>query len=284
MDLVIYHKNCADGFGAALAAWTHLGDKARYIACSYGDSLPIDQADREGRAFILDFSFPRPELEQLAAFCRGVVILDHHKTAQESLANLPDFTLDALCPALCARFDMTKSGAVLAWEYFRPEDRQAPQLIQYIQDRDLWQWKLPRSREISAGLRSIPQSFETWVKYLDDVQPLIDRGEAVLAFQEGVIASQAARAEPIPWPTPAWTDSVLAVNATALISETCERILRDHPEIGIAACYFDRSSQEREWSLRSRDPSGPDVSILAKTMGGGGHKHAAGFKTIIKQR
>lgn len=280
MDLVIYHKNCADGFGAALAAWTFIGDKARYIACSYGESLPIDQADRDGEVFILDFSFSRPALEELAAFCRGVVILDHHKTAQESLANLPD--VDTRPGTLRARFDMAKSGAVLAWEYFHPESSEIPPLIQYIQDRDLWQWKLPRSREVSAGLRSIPQEFEAWERYLHDVQPLVERGEAVLAFQEGIIASQAARAELIPWPNPAWEGLVAAVNASALISETCERILRDHPEVGIAACYFDRSSHEREWSLRSRDPSGPDVSILAKSMGGGGHKHAAGYKGVIK--
>ena len=283
MDLVIYHKNCADGFGAALAAWTLLGSKARYIACSYGDSLPLDQADREGEVFILDFSFSRAALEDLALFCRGVVILDHHKTAQESLINLPDVIgSDPRSGTLCARFDMTKSGAVLAWEYFRPESDSIPQLLQYIQDRDLWLWRLPRSREVSAGLRSIPQSFETWLRYLDDVQPLIDRGEAVLAFQGGIVTSQAARAKPIHWPNSSWTEPILITNATALISETCERILQDHPEIRIAACYFDHSPTEREWSLRSRDPSGPDVSILAKEWGGGGHKHAAGFKGIIK--
>lgn len=34
--LVLYHANCADGFGAAFAAWLKLGDEAEYVACSYG--------------------------------------------------------------------------------------------------------------------------------------------------------------------------------------------------------------------------------------------------------
>ena len=29
--LVIYHANCADGFGAAFAAWRKLGDEAEYV-------------------------------------------------------------------------------------------------------------------------------------------------------------------------------------------------------------------------------------------------------------
>ncbi|HQI19687.1 MAG TPA: RDD family protein, partial [Leptospiraceae bacterium] len=32
----------------------------------------------------------------------------------------------------------------------------APWLVDYTEDRDLWRWSLPRSREITTGLRSHP--------------------------------------------------------------------------------------------------------------------------------
>jgi oligoribonuclease NrnB/cAMP/cGMP phosphodiesterase (DHH superfamily) len=43
-----------------------------------------------------------------------------------------------------------------------------------------------------------------------------------------------------------------------------------------AAYYWD-SPTGREFGLRSA-PDGLDVSVIARKFGGGGHKHAAGFK------
>lgn len=45
-------------------------------------------------------------------------------------------------------------------------------------------------------------------------------------------------------------------------------------------CYFDTDEKERVFSLRSLD-DGTDVSEIAKSFGGGGHEHAAGFKIPI---
>ncbi|MDP0880714.1 hypothetical protein, partial [Klebsiella variicola] len=35
-------------------------------------------------------------------------------------------------------------------------------LINHIEDRDLWQFKLPGTREVMADLFSYPQDFATW--------------------------------------------------------------------------------------------------------------------------
>src|SRR2546422_4504114 len=40
--------------------------------------------------------------------------------------------------------------------------RSPPWLLQYVQDKDLWAWKLPNSREINAGLNSYPYDFKVW--------------------------------------------------------------------------------------------------------------------------
>src|SRR6185369_15825359 len=46
-------------------------------------------------------------------------------------------------------FDIARSGAVLAWKYFNEE---IPPMAHIIEDRDLWLWKLPHSKEINAAL------------------------------------------------------------------------------------------------------------------------------------
>lgn len=134
---VLYHANCSDGFGAAYAAWKKFGDAATYHAAHYGEEPP----DVAGKVvFILDFSYSRDTLKAMIEAASSLTVLDHHKTAQADLEGLPG-----------VYFDMTKSGAVMAWEFFHP-DKQVPEFLRYIQDRDLWNWKLPPQQRILSSV------------------------------------------------------------------------------------------------------------------------------------
>ena len=66
-SVVVYHKDCMDGFGAALVAWKKFGAQASYIPVSYGteqDSFVDDMAKSAehplSELYVLDFSFNRP--------------------------------------------------------------------------------------------------------------------------------------------------------------------------------------------------------------------------------
>lgn len=74
--LVIYHASCTDGFGAAFAAWLKLGDEAEYLPMHYGKSLNVPIVGRE--VYVLDFSFPRADMDRLLELASKVVWLDHH--------------------------------------------------------------------------------------------------------------------------------------------------------------------------------------------------------------
>jgi len=53
--VVVYHKGCMDGFGAALVAWKKFGDQANYIPVSYGteqDSFVDDTARSVGASTV----------------------------------------------------------------------------------------------------------------------------------------------------------------------------------------------------------------------------------------
>lgn len=269
---VLYHSNCPDGFGAALAAWMHFEEfgpsNVTYLAVNYGHSLPEipDGSD----VFIVDFSYPREVLTALAERCR-ICVLDHHATAMEALRDLP-----------FAKFDMSKSGAVLAWEHFFPT-RDVPEMLLYLQDRDLWQWKLPQSKEVNAGLwRGTPRDFAVWrnIAYHWDLgvvtarERLIEKGEAI-AFSDdlnvGVLCKH-----------PVWLRilcyTIPAVNTPVLQSEVCHQLLQLHPNAPFAATWMTRSDGELLFSLRARSEDEVNVGTIAKEFGGGGHKAAAGFQ------
>ena len=90
--LVVYHSPCPDGFGAAYAAWRHFGDAAEYVGAGYGVASELNVRGRD--VFVLDFCFPRPRLEAMRQIARSLIVLDHHKTAQEDLAGFPGAIFD----------------------------------------------------------------------------------------------------------------------------------------------------------------------------------------------
>src|SRR6478752_5767295 len=148
-DIVIYHRDCADGFTAAWAARGALPDNTEFRAANYDDK---DYPDVMGKhVLILDFSYSELKLREMrdVGGALSITILDHHKSAQEDLAEFmvgsdgevnldpPDnFTAgsrDMLVVPIRAWFDMERSGAQLAWSYFYGGDE--PQLVSYVGDR-----------------------------------------------------------------------------------------------------------------------------------------------------
>ena len=116
--LVVFHKNCLDGFGAALAAWMRFDAAAEYIPVEHG-KLPSDYFDTTEQLagsfiYILDFSWPMDQLKTLASVAAQVIVLDHHKTFKDNIIGKP------VPDNLNWVFDDSKSGAVITWEYFFP--------------------------------------------------------------------------------------------------------------------------------------------------------------------
>lgn len=272
--LVCFHAGCADGFGAALCAWLKFGDSADYRPVNYGEPIP-PEAFEERDLYVLDFSWDANKTLNLMDLHRDkriVVALDHHKTAQQELKKI---THGAGMPERCViEFDLTKSGARLAWEHFHP-GQELPQLLAYVEDRDLWRWVLPESKQVSAGMRSYPMEFDRWKHWLDDwpqVAPeLITDGAAILRYQQTVIDTAVKQAVEIDMDG----YKVLSTNTTTLVSEIGEALAKGRP---FSATFFIRADGAKVWSLRSRGSRGGiNVSEVAKRHGGGGHPSAAGF-------
>lgn len=147
--LCIYHADCADGLGAAWVVHKALGPEVEFVAAKYGQEPP-SCAGRD--VLIVDFSYPLSVLRAMAAEARSVLVLDHHKTAQEDLHEIPRQDLswqswleynadgDKNKANLAAIFDLDRSGAGIAWDYLSGVALR-PRIINLIEDRDLWHFK-----------------------------------------------------------------------------------------------------------------------------------------------
>jgi oligoribonuclease NrnB/cAMP/cGMP phosphodiesterase (DHH superfamily) len=257
INLVIYHANCTDGFGAAYSAWKLLGDRAEYHAAKYGESPP----DVKGKnVVVLDFSYDNATTKLLMKEAKGFLVIDHHKSAMVELHDVS-----------CTHFDMNHSGAMLSWRFFHP-GKEAPRLIKFIEDRDLWKWEIPYSKEFSAAFDMVKFDFEEFDKYLDDsaVDDAQERGAYILAYSKTVISKIAKHATP----RKLEGKDVLVVNSPHWMSEIGNTL---GPRCDFAVIwYWDHDTRQVKVSLRAHHDDA-DVSEVAKRYGGGGHRKAAGF-------
>lgn len=282
--LCIYHAACTDGFAAAYAVWKALGDKVEFHAGTYGETPP----DVAGRHVVLvDFSYKRPVLEMMGTQALSVVVLDHHKTAFEDLQGYP---VPAFIPGdpirpwapIEALFDMNRSGAGIAWDFFHPGEVR-PRLIDLVEVRDLWRKEDSRwedARRAHAVISSYPAgiaTFDTLVDAYNDPERFAVNtivGDALLRQADrhvGEVIGVGRR--------PATIGGIPAVMVNCppwMASDVGDRLGRD-PNVRCVATYQD-TKDWRLFSLRSREPDGIDVGALAKAFGGGGHKHSAGFR------
>jgi nanoRNase/pAp phosphatase (c-di-AMP/oligoRNAs hydrolase) len=263
MNLIYYHKNCDDGFGGAWAAWLKFGDDAQYTAIGHDDPLlAANTISANDTIILIDISLPNIALQDISVKAKSVTILDHHKTAKEDFQNLQLNNISAV-------FNMEKSGAMLAWEHFHP-NTPAPLLVRHIQDSDLWIFRLPRTKQIMAGLRSYRRDFSTWNSL--ETEQLADEGDPILRSIDQQVMNLVARAEII---TIAGHD-IPVVNSALHGSEIGHALLDHYPKADFAAIFYVSKSRVH-WSLRSRRDF--DISTIAKSFGGGGHPTAAGFTT-----
>jgi oligoribonuclease NrnB/cAMP/cGMP phosphodiesterase (DHH superfamily) len=259
--LCIHHANCLDGFAGAWVVNTAHAETGVELYPGKHQQPPPDVRGRE--LILVDFSYKRDVLLAMAEAANSILILDHHKSAQADLIDLPD--------NVTAIFDMERCGAMIGWGHYVP-DRRPPALLAHIQDQDLWRFALPGTREITALLASYPFSLSEWGRFMrEDPEALREEGEPILRQHDKdvreLVERLAYRAEIAGYEVP-------VINVPGKYSSDVGALLcAGEP---FAACYCDTATG-RSFSLRS-NPQGIDVSEIAAQFGGGGHRNAAGFR------
>lgn len=282
MDIIFFHGHCPDGWCAAYIA-SKKYPEAKLVPLDHG--APFDYIQVDGRDILmLDFSLrTREDNDRIAARAKSFRILDHHKSAREVLEGAP-----------YATFDMKRSGAGLAWDYLLGADSdyhkqvsvynptgvdnapplERPWWVNYVEDRDLWNWALPNSREICAYLGTLELNKEDWDK-LNSMEwaAIAGQGFGAYAHIQHYVREAVKQAQ----------TGILQGYKTAVLnvpylncSEVGNELAKTHD---VSLTYFERGDQMIQFSLRSIGDI--DVSAIAKVFGGGGHKNAAGFQLSV---
>lgn len=268
MTYIIYHKDCMDGVSSASIAEDALSPESlvTLIPLQYSKEDELFQVNltKQDICYFVDFSLKRDKMLQLADLVDRVIVIDHHKTAQAELVDLPD--------NVEVNFNMTESGATLTWQYFHTAP--TPLIFEYIKDRDLWLWKLPNSKEFNEALAFLvtPNDAISFKQVLlkSEFSELVELGKILIEKQSRQVQSKLDKV----------TDLTLCnidlkvINVTENISELGNAICNEYHVP--ALMYFITQDMKVVCSLRSTNDL-PDVSTVAVTFGGGGHRNACGF-------
>jgi uncharacterized protein len=300
MDLIIYHNSCPDGWAAAYICKKRYPE-AELLPLNHG--LSVDQLEavfeksRNKDVIMVDYSLStRESNDWMWSITKSFQIYDHHKTAQATLENAP-----------YAIFDMTRSGAGLAWdymfgkdslirlpifengvptgEYLESETLDRPWWVDYTEDQDLWNWKLESSHSVNAFLMTMPRTEETW----DDLTKAHDRytaeqaGLGVRQYIEYYTRSVLEQAQKgvLTFEGNKHYTGVLNIPYVG-VSEAGNALCKAGYDVGLL--WFERGDGVIQFSLRSlKEGKNVDVSAIAKAYGGGGHQNAAGFQLGVEE-
>lgn len=266
-SVIVYHEKCYDGFGAAWAAYQKFGDDADYIASptaiDFADNPGVTQEFNEHDVVFVDMCPSENTLRKLEVVAESVTVIDHHKSEKELVESVDNHV-----------YDVNHSGAVLAWKHFIGGD--PPTLLKYVEDRDLWKFELPCSRNVSRAIHADAKTFDRWFELAFDKDPedfvahMADIGEHIASYQNQLVNDVMSNIEYGRF----YGHEAAIVNCPLLRSEVGERIYQD--TVADIAFMWRYENNKIKVSLRTgRDDI--DVSEIAKQYGGGGHAPAAGF-------
>jgi hypothetical protein len=270
-----FHAGCPDGFGAAWALWRAWGGDGRFTPRGHDDALEVERHAGELVVFA-DIAASNEDLRALAEVGAHIVVLDHHASARDRFLAEAGLAEELAAAGHRIHFVLEHSGAILAWNHFNP-DEPPPELLRYVEDQDLWNWKLPGSEEVNAAIGSYPRDFDSWeLLAARPVAELADEGRHILRGHRIEVERSLQAAHPIRL----GVDRAEAVNSRQLRAPIGHELAK-------------RAAFGRAWGVVYRiqgirvDASiysigDLDVAQVAQRYGGGGHRNAAGFSVSLR--
>jgi len=273
-----YHSADLDGHcSGAIVKYKY--PECEMIGINYGDEFPWDDINEGETVFMVDFCLqPFIDIIDLNSIC-NLVWIDHHKSAIEE-AERRNFIASG-----GQILEVGKAACELCWEYLFP-DKKMPLGVKLLGRYDVWELKYcPDVLPFQYGMRLYDTDLDRYVWGLpsvwyevfendtDFLSKCIKNGRIILRYIE---KENKKYVEQYYFETEIDGIPALAVNKGLANSQLFSSVW-DTKKYPIVIAFVWRGDN---WtvSLYTTEETGIDVSEIAKSYGGGGHKCAAGFQ------
>jgi len=285
-SLIIYHKNCPDGFMSLVICKKAL--KSIDIEHDVPSSTTISYEYENRNIIIVDVAYNPKVIQTLLDSCKSLLLIDHHVTYHNELQKIRDAKFTYV-------YHVNKSGCLLTWEYFFPKT-QIPLSIRYISDDDTGTWAMKHTLYFVAALSvkyEINKSnIKKWCRLFNDkeAKKLEILGKVYTEYTNFLLKAKSRNFATMKFPSsealkqyPALKTIIKSENAldVTVHNGSCPnttaigKYILNKTKCDICFIYSYHIMDDKYWiSMRSTDV---DVSQIAQVFGGGGHKYAAAF-------
>lgn len=273
---------CA-GFWVALSAeLKDFNDRNEFVEMDYSNPFPMDSIRENEQIYIVDYSIQPDEMRQLLNITKDVTWIDHHKTAIEKYAGFENeirgVRYDGVSGCMltyCYLHHMTSRGMgqIKPFDISMTED--APLFTKLIDDWDVWKFAYgddTRYFQIAFNAHDFSPRSKLWDRFFSSPNAehdLIMQGIVITQFRDNWAKTYIAK---YGFKTEIGGYKAFAVNLGNCNSEYFKSLPESKYDI-LMPFVFD--GKQYTVSLYSTKV---DVSEIAKTYGGGGHKGASGFQ------
>jgi len=286
-----YHSADLDGHCSG-AIVRHRFPECEMIGINYGDSFPWNIIQKEDTVYMVDFCLqPFGDMLRLADSCKSLILIDHHKSTQQEINNLSVEAFNR--PGFTTFVDMDYAGCELTWKFLYELVYQGlpgesypsmPKTVYYLGRYDIWKHEdNPDILAFQYGMRvyetdpSNEYSKAVWNDIFDDYPPALEK-----IIREGYLILKYIRSDNVKYATQTAFDINFQGHKTICINRAqCNSQLFDSvydPEKHDIMMPFYRN-KNGTWTVSLYTTHDHiDCSEIAKKMGGGGHKKAAGFQ------
>lgn len=261
--ICFYHKADLDGKCSGAIVKYYDPDVELY-PYDYNDPFPWDKITKDTRVYMVDISLPTDDMYKINKKALEFIYIDHH------ISKLKDLDL--------SQFEGLQedgtAACILTWKHLIGGD--IPDGVRLLGRYDIWDIT-PRVLYYQYGLRSLnldPKYIDDWKHYVfnnNNTWDIIDDGVSILKYVE---MSQAETVKRTAFKMKWKGYNVLAMNKTSGSS----LLFKDHPDYLNVDILMVFGWTGEIWKLSLYTLKDDiNVSEIAKTYSGGGHKSASGF-------
>lgn len=275
-DVIVFHYPCQDGLVSAWISYYYhkkINHKIDLYPYQHNNILDFDRLHNK-KVLFCDIT---PNIEILEKLEKHIVllnVLDHHHYIKE-LAEKKSYI----------KFDNSKSGASLTWEWFFP-DIAIPEFVKMVEDRDIWRWSIPNSKAFTTWLATECEVLDNFDKIFDCLDKLLlDREYINICIEKGTflldinnskikkicndLSIRSIKIQDKQY-------NVCFINSTENISEIGNELCKKY-SIDFAIVFH----YNNIWKSSLRSIGDFDTSVISRIFGGNGHKNASGFVSNV---
>lgn len=295
-DIVIYHRNCLDGFMSLLVAYLGKvlkeGDKLWFHA-SGADEGNAPHVNKSKNVLMLDVNMKYSFVKNIVDNANIVYMVDHHSNKDHDLL----LKLQRELPGkFVYMYDEKESASTLTWKWLFPSQT-TPRALKYIRDSDLGLWENKETQRFILGLEvrynthhglgrdTTYAKLEKWKELLvgseseAKIDKLLKLGKKMKLFQNLILERMEINAEIVEITNPKTMRpmKVVVSNGCVYIGKKLPvrlaKKFRDKASCAIV-WYYHVTSKKIQCVVRSDTEN---ILWLIQMYGGGGHPKAGTF-------